>query len=53
MLDGLRAAGCRCLLVDDGSEPGCAAALAELAGRTPDWLSAGQTRPRTAARARR
>ena len=28
MLDGLRASGLPCLLVDDGSEPGCAGAHA-------------------------
>ena len=38
MLDGLRASGLPCLLVDDGSEPGCAAALAEMARTHADWL---------------
>lgn len=39
MLDGLRASGLPCLLVDDGSEPGCAAALAEMARTHAGWLS--------------
>ncbi len=39
MLDGLRASGLPCLLVDDGSEPGCAAALAEMAQAHAGWLS--------------
>ena len=39
MLDGLRASGLPCLLVDDGSEPGCAAALADMARAHADWLT--------------
>ena len=39
MLDGLRASGLPCLLVDDGSEPGCAGALAEMARTQGDWLN--------------
>lgn len=39
MLDGLAASGLPCLLVDDGSEPGCAAALATMAATHADWLS--------------
>lgn len=38
MLDGLRASGLPCLLVDDGSEPGCAAALAAMVAANADWL---------------
>ena len=38
MLDGLAASGLPCLLVDDGSEPGCAAALATMAATHADWL---------------
>lgn len=39
MLDGLRASGLPCLLVDDGSEPGCAVALDAMVAANADWLS--------------
>lgn len=39
MLDGLRESGLPCLLVDDGSEPGCAAALDAMVAANPGWLS--------------
>lgn len=39
MLDGLRASGLPCLLVDDGSESGCAAALDAMHAANADWLS--------------
>lgn len=39
MLDGLRASGLACLLVDDGSEPGCAAALDTMVAANPGWLT--------------
>lgn len=39
MLDGLRASGLPCLLVDDGSEPGCAAALDAMVAANGGWLS--------------
>jgi glycosyltransferase involved in cell wall biosynthesis len=35
MVDGVRAQGLRCILVDDGSEPGCAAVLDALAAAHP------------------
>ncbi|GMU44928.1 MAG: glycosyltransferase family 2 protein [Xanthomonadales bacterium] len=39
MLDGLRASGMPCLLVDDGSEAGCAKALDAMVAANPGWLS--------------
>lgn len=38
MVDGVRAAGQDCLLVDDGSSAGCADVLRALAGRDGVWL---------------
>lgn len=39
MLDGLRASRLPCLLVDDGSEPMCAAALDTMVAANAGWLS--------------
>ena len=39
MLKGLAACALPCLLVDDGSEPECAAALRWMSAQHPDWLS--------------
>lgn len=39
MLDGLRASGLPCLLVDDGSESVCAAALDAMVAANTEWLS--------------
>jgi glycosyltransferase involved in cell wall biosynthesis len=39
MVEGIRRQGLPCLLVDDGSDPGCAAVLDELTLRHPDAVS--------------
>ena len=39
MVERVRAQGVPCLLVDDGSEPGCARVLADLAAAHPDEVS--------------